>query len=94
MMRELREIVAAIAAHLGPDDELARVGSKQIGITAPGRTNTWAQEASACMKRLLTASGRGFIFGWAAYPGDGDDVLSLFQAANERLNARRVVQAG
>jgi GGDEF domain-containing protein len=91
--RELREIVAVIAAHLGPDDELARVGSTQIGIAAPGRTNTWAQEASARMEHLLAASGHGFVFGWAAHPGEGDDALSLFQVANERLYARRVVRA-
>jgi GGDEF domain-containing protein len=92
--RELREIVAEIAAYLGPDDELARVGSTQIAIAAPGRANIWAREASARIESLLSASRHGRISAGAAHPDEGDEALLLFQAANERLYARRVVRAG
>ena len=33
----------------------------------------------------------GVTFGWATFPQDGDNALSLYRAADERLYARRVI---
>ncbi len=31
-------------------------------------------------------------FGWAVYPADGENALSLYRAADERLYARKLVR--
>ena len=31
-------------------------------------------------------------FGWAVFPGDGENALSLYRAADERLYARKLVR--
>jgi thiamine transporter ThiT len=90
--RQLRDALALVAAHLGPDDELARVGSSQIAIAAVDRDARWARTAAAELEESLRASGRDATFGWAASPGEGTDVLALFHAAGTKLSARRFVR--
>ena len=90
--RQLRDALALIAAQLGPDDELARVGSSQIAIAAFGRDARWGRSASAELEETLRASGRDATFGWAASPGEGTDVLALFHAAGTKVSARRFVR--
>jgi len=90
--RQLRDALALIAAQLGPDDELARVGSSQIAIAAFGRDARWGRSAAAELEETLRASGRDATFGWAASPGEGTDVLALFHAAGTKVSARRFVR--
>jgi len=90
--RQLREALALVAAHLGPDDELARVGSSQIAIAAFGRDARWGRSAAAELEKTLRGSGRDATFGWAASPGEGTDVLALFHAAGTKVSARRFVR--
>jgi hypothetical protein len=40
---------------------------------------------------MLAADGFAVTFGWAAYPQDGSNALSLYRAADERLYARRII---
>jgi len=90
--RQLRDALALVASHLGPDDELARVGSSQIAIAAFGRDARWGRTAAAELEESLRASGRDATFGWAESPGEGANVLALFHAAGTRLSARRFVR--
>ncbi len=90
--RRLRETMTIVASVLGPDDEVARVGMSQVAIAASGRDAAWASDIAVELEGLLRASGREASFGWACSTGEGSDVLTLFQAARERLYARRLVR--
>jgi hypothetical protein len=90
--RRLRETMTIVASVLGPDDEVARVGTSQVAIAAPGRDAAWARDTAAELEEVLRASGREASFGWARSAGDSGDVLTLFQAASEQLYARRLVR--
>ncbi|HYA09305.1 MAG TPA: hypothetical protein VEG24_06915 [Gaiellaceae bacterium] len=90
--RQLRDALVLVAAHLGPDDELARVGSSQIAIAAFGRDPRWGRTAAVELEDRLRAAGSDATFGWAASPGEGTDVLALFHAAGTKLSARRLVR--
>jgi len=90
--RQLRDALVLVAAHLGPDDELARVGSSQIAIAAFGRDPRWGRTAAVELEDRLRAAGSDATFGWAASPGEGTDVLALFHAAGTKLSARRFVR--
>ena len=90
--RQLREALAHVAGHLGPDDELARIGPSQIVVAAAGRDARWGRTAAAELEETLRASGSDATFGWAASPGEGTDVLALFHAAGTKLAARRFVR--
>jgi hypothetical protein len=90
--RRLREALTIVASVLGPDDEVARVGTSQIAVAAPGRDLGWARDTAAELEELLRASGRQASFGWARSPSDGNDMLALFQTASEKLYARRLVR--
>jgi len=90
--RQLREALALVAGHLGPDDELARIGPSQIVVAAAGRDARWGRTAAAELEETLRASGRDATFGWAVSPGEGTDVLALFHAAGTKLAARRFVR--
>ena len=90
--RQLREALAHVAGHLGPDDELARIGPSQIVVAAAGRDARWGRTVAAELEETLRASGSDATFGWAASPGEGTDVLALFHAAGTKLAARRFVR--
>ena len=42
------------------------------------------------IERVLSGTTPAVSTGWSAYPGDGENALALYRAANERLYARRV----
>ncbi|HEY6016582.1 MAG TPA: hypothetical protein VIU16_07345, partial [Gaiellaceae bacterium] len=44
------------------------------------------------LERVLDERGCRATFGWAVYPSEGDDSLTLFRCASERLYARRIVR--
>ena len=90
--RQLREALAHVAGHLGPDDELARIGPSQIVVAAAGRDARWGRTVAAELEETLRASGSDATFGWAASPGEGMDLLALFHAAGTKLAARRFVR--
>ena len=50
-----------------------------------------AGKVAAGLQGLLAGDGFAVTFGWAAYPQDGSNALSLYRAADERLYARRVI---
>jgi hypothetical protein len=40
----------------------------------------------------MAREGSPITFGWAVYPTDGENALSLYRAADERLYARKLVR--
>jgi GGDEF domain-containing protein len=89
---ELRNTARQLAAELGPDDQLARIGARRFAILSSAGTPGAAREASESLERALHAGGSAISFGWAAYPSEGREAFELFGAAVDRLQARRLVR--
>jgi GGDEF domain-containing protein len=77
---------------LEPEDDLARIGHQEFAILASLPRAEDARRLAAHLERALVGSGVGVTFGWATHPQDGDNALSLYRAADERLYARRVIR--
>jgi diguanylate cyclase (GGDEF)-like protein len=88
----LRRLALMLGSSLRPEDEVARVGGDEFAVlTVLGRTD----EAAALAAKLEGAMARQesrITFGWAVYPADGENALSLYRAADERLYARKLVR--
>ncbi|HEY7003202.1 MAG TPA: GGDEF domain-containing protein [Gaiellaceae bacterium] len=88
----LRRLALMLGSSLRVEDEVARVGGDEFAVlTVLARTD----EAAALAARLeasIAGQGTRITFGWAVYPGDGENALSLYRAADERLYARKVVR--
>ncbi len=89
---ELRNTARQLAAELGPDDQLARIGARRFAILSSIGTPGAAREASESIERALHAGGSSISFGWAVYPAEGREAFELFGAAVDRLQARRLVR--
>ncbi|HEY2072428.1 MAG TPA: hypothetical protein VGG88_02510 [Gaiellaceae bacterium] len=76
----LRHAMRALAVAAGPESEIARVGRTRVAVVVPAET---ADEAQRVAREIEHATGTRV--GWAFHPQDGDDPLSLFGAASERL---------
>jgi diguanylate cyclase (GGDEF)-like protein len=87
----LREVAARLQHSLLPGDEVARVGDGEFAVLTQAAGATDAGKIAAHLQRVLAADGFAVTFGWAAFPQDGSNALSLYRAADERLYARRVI---
>ena len=58
----------------------------------PIRPGDDARDRATRLEATLGATA-GITFGWASYPADGDNALSLYRAADERLYARKLIRA-
>ena len=87
----LREVASRLQHSLPPGDEVARVGEDSFAVLTYAASAGDAGKFAVHLQRLLAADGFGVTFGWAAYPQDGANALSLYRAADERLYARRVI---
>jgi hypothetical protein len=50
--------------------------------------------AAARLESVLEDQGVRITFRWALYPGEGENALSLYRAADERLYAGKLVRGG
>jgi diguanylate cyclase (GGDEF)-like protein len=87
----LREVASRLMHSLLPGDEVARVGDDSFAVLTQAASANDAGKVAAHLQRVLAGDGFGVTFGWAAYPQDGSNALSLYRAADERLYARRVI---
>jgi diguanylate cyclase (GGDEF)-like protein len=87
----LREVASRLLHSLPPGDEVARVGDDAFAVLTYAASAGDAGKIAAHLQRVLAADGFAVTFGWAAYPQDGSNALSLYRAADERLYARRVI---
>jgi diguanylate cyclase (GGDEF)-like protein len=87
----LREVASRLLNSLHPGDEVARVGDDEFAVLTYAASAGDAGKVAAQLQRVLADDGVAVTFGWAAYPQDGSNALSLYRAADERLYARRVI---
>ncbi len=77
---------------LGTTDEVARVGGDEFAVLVDCRGVDDASRLAVRLERLLEGSGVKLTFGWSAFPQEGENALSLYRAADERLYARRLLR--
>jgi diguanylate cyclase (GGDEF)-like protein len=87
----LRDVAASLRHSLVPGDEVARIGDDEFAVLTHAAGSADAGKIAAHLQRILAADGFAVTFGWAAYPHDGTNALSLYRAADERLYARRII---
>ncbi len=88
----LRRIADVVSGTLGPGTDLARVGAEELAVLTPCETVEQAAQLAARLERTLCESGALVTFGWSAFPREGQNALTLYRAADERLYARRVLR--
>jgi diguanylate cyclase (GGDEF)-like protein len=87
----LRQVATRLLHALPPGDEVARIGNDSFAVLTYAGSARDAGKSAAHLQGVLAADGLAVTFGWAAYPQDGSNALSLYRAADERLYARRVI---
>lgn len=80
-----RDVLRRLAAAV-PESDIAQVGRRRVAVVTTAHS---PEEAHAIALTLEATLDLGF--GWAFHPLDGDDALSLFGMASERLLDDRVV---
>jgi diguanylate cyclase (GGDEF)-like protein len=88
----LRRVSDALTGALGPDADLARVGADEFAVLTPCDSVEQAAQLAAWLERSLCETGCLVTFGWSAFPREGENALTLYRAADERLYARRVLR--
>ena len=89
----LRRLADRLATSLGPDDDIARVGSDEFAILAAVPTSEGAAQLAGHLERMLPDDRAKATLGWASFPQEGDNALALYRAASERLYARKVMRS-
>lgn len=89
----LRRVSDALAGTLGPGADVARVGAEEFAVLSPADSVDHAAQLASWLERTLCEDGSPVTFGWSAYPREGENALTLYRAADERLYARRVLRA-
>jgi hypothetical protein len=75
-----RDLMRRLAALAPPESDIAHVGRSRVALVTPSESPEEAGRAALALEDAL-----GVRFGWAFRPHDGDDPLSLFGVASERL---------
>jgi diguanylate cyclase (GGDEF)-like protein len=89
----LRRLADQILKSLGPDDDVARVGSDEFAILASVHGTDGAAQLASRLERMLGDDRTKATLGWAVHPQEGDNALALYRAASERLYARKVMRS-
>jgi diguanylate cyclase (GGDEF)-like protein len=88
----LRHLADSLAGMLGPETDLARVGAEELAVLTPCDSVEQAAQLALRLERTLCETGALVTFGWSAFPREGENALTLYRAADERLYARRVLR--
>lgn len=88
----LRRLGDMLGSVLRPEDEVARVGGDEFAVITALAGGEEAAAMAARLESVLAGQGTRITFGWALYPADGENALSLYRAADERLYARKLVR--
>jgi diguanylate cyclase (GGDEF)-like protein len=89
----LRRLADRLASSLGPDDDIARVGSDEFAILVSVNRSDEAPKLAAKLERIVANERAKATMGWAVHPHEGDNALALYRAASERLYARKVMRS-
>jgi GGDEF domain-containing protein len=90
----LRRLAEMLGSVLRPQDEVARVGGDEFAVITSLGGGDEAAAAAARLEAVLEGHGVRITFGWSLYPTEGENALSLYRAADERLYARKLVRGG
>jgi diguanylate cyclase (GGDEF)-like protein len=90
----LRRLAEMLGSALRPSDEVARVGGDEFAVITSSAGADEAATLAARLEAILDTQGVKITFGWALYPAEGENALSLYRAADERLYARKLVRGG
>ena len=90
--QSLRRVSEVLSGALGPEADVARVGGEEFAVLAPCGSVEQAAQLAASLERTLVENGSLVTFGWSAFPREGENALTLYRAADERLYARRVLR--
>jgi diguanylate cyclase (GGDEF)-like protein len=88
----LQRLAELLGKALGGDDELARVGGDEFAILTSSKSTEEAGRFCARLESVLTGAGTAVTFGWAVCPQEGENALSLYRIADERLYARKLIR--
>jgi len=88
----LRAVADLLARSVGVADDVARIGGGEFAVLSSCGSVAEAAQLAARLERLLASQGCAVTFGWSHHPQEGDNALSLFRAADERLYARKVLR--
>ena len=88
----LQELAELLASSLGRDDELARVGGDEFAVLTAARSTDEAARFCGKLESALSTAGIAITFGWAVCPQEGENALSLYRIADERLYARKLIR--
>ena len=75
-------------------DHVSRVGGDEFAVLCSAATEQRARAFSERLGSSLVASGAPASFGWAVFPADGRDAISLYRTADERLYAEKARRKG
>ena len=89
----LRRLADQLATSLGPDDDIARIGSNEFAILASVPNSEGSAQLAARLERMLAEDRTKATLGWTTFPHEGDNALALYRAASERLYARKVMRS-
>ena len=89
LLRRIGQELTRVADH---EDEVARIGGDEFAIVSGCRTLDEAARLAVRLERHLHQQGLTMTFGWSASPQEGENALSLYRAADERLYARRLLR--
>jgi len=88
----LRHISDVLSRAVGPEADVARVGGDAFAVLASCGSVEDAGQLASQLERNLSEGGSLATFGWSAFPQEGENALTLYRAADERLYARRVLR--
>lgn len=88
----IRRLAEMLGSSLAAEDDIARVGGDEFAVLTSVTRGEEASRLCARLEALLAAQGAPATFGWAIYPVDGENALSLYRAADERLYTRKLVR--
>jgi diguanylate cyclase (GGDEF)-like protein len=88
----LQRLAELLGKSLGADDEVARVGGDEFAVLTASKSTEEAGRFCARLESLLASAGAAVTFGWAVCPQEGENALSLYRIADERLYARKLIR--
>jgi diguanylate cyclase (GGDEF)-like protein len=81
----LRRLASVLREETSPEDTVARIGGDEFTVLATGDGPGDAEALSSRLRHALASRDLSASFGYAAYPIEGADRLTLFHAADKRL---------